>query len=91
MPDIAERTKAFFRNPFNTAAITSITSSAGRTTPSVAQAAPARPACVLPTKVAMFTAMGPGVDSQTPINRTSVCSSSQPRERASCRIIGSMA
>lgn len=37
----------------------------GRTTPSVAQSAPGTPPCDAPMKVAMLTASGPGVDSDT--------------------------
>ena len=35
----------------------------GRVMPTVANKAPSRPFCLKPTKVAAFTAIGPGVDS----------------------------
>ena len=51
---------------------------AGNTTPIVAQIAPSGPPCDAPTKVAMFTAMGPGVDSHTPMKSRNASSVSQP-------------
>ena len=50
----------------------------GSTTPSVAASAPKKPACVEPTKVAVFTAIGPGVDSDTAIRFRNASSVSQP-------------
>ena len=50
----------------------------GSTTPSVATSAPGSPACDEPMKVAMFTASGPGVDSDTAIKLKNCVSSSQP-------------
>ena len=50
----------------------------GSTTPSVAHSAPAMPACEEPIKVAMLTASGPGVDSDTAMKLRNSASVSQP-------------
>ena len=59
----------------------------GRTTPRVATTEPKNPACVEPTKVAIFTAIGPGVDSATAIIFRSSASVSQPCASVFSRII----
>lgn len=63
----------------------------GSTTPRVAQTAPATPDWDMPTKVAMLTAKGPGVDSLMAMKSMSCCWVSQPCERMSCWIIGIIA
>ena len=50
---------------FSAIEISRIIMKAGRMTPKVARRAPRTPAWVAPTKVAMLTARGPGVDSAT--------------------------
>ena len=50
----------------------------GSATPSVAQTAPGIPASRVPTKVEMFTAKGPGVDSLTATKFTSSSAPIQP-------------
>ena len=50
---------------------------AGSTTPSVAKNAPIKPPCVAPIKVAIFIAIGPGVDSDTAIKLINSSSVSQ--------------
>ena len=50
----------------------------GNTTPSVARSAPRKPPCDEPTKVAILTAIGPGVDSATAIILSISSSVSQP-------------
>ena len=50
----------------------------GKIAPAVAQRAPKNPPCDEPTKVAIFTAIGPGVDSATAIKLSSSLSVSQP-------------
>jgi hypothetical protein len=56
---------------------------AGSTTPTVAHKAPKIPPCELPTKVAIFTAIGPGVDSAMPIKLDNISSESHPCEETS--------
>ena len=52
----------------------------GRTTPSVAQNAPSTPPCDAPMKVAMLTASGPGVDSDTAMKLRNSASDFLPDE-----------
>ena len=56
-------TPAYFKRLLATEAIIKITVKDGKTIPSVAINAPKIPPCDDPTKVAIFTAIGPGVDS----------------------------
>lgn len=58
----------------------------GRTTPSVAQSAPGTPPCDAPMKVAMLTASGPGVDSDTAMKLRNSASESQPLSRTFSRM-----
>ena len=58
----------------------------GKTTPNVANIAPKNPPCEEPTKVAILTAIGPGVDSATAIKLSSSPSVSHPCARQSSRI-----
>ena len=62
---------------FAKAAIKRTIKNAGSTTPSVARNAPKNPPCDEPIKVAIFTAIGPGVDSATAIKSRSSDSVSQ--------------
>ena len=71
--------------------INNIITKDGNTTPKVAHTAPKTPPCEYPTKVAIFTAIGPGVDSETAIIFKSSSSVSQPRESALSRISEIMA
>ena len=63
----------------------------GSATPSVAQIAPGMPTSRKPTKVEMFTAKGPGVDSLTATKLISSSASIQPWAATSAWISGSMA
>ena len=63
----------------------------GSTTPVVAQPAPNNPPVSAPTKLARFTAKGPGVLSLTATKFTSCSRSIQLWESISCWIRGSMA
>ena len=58
-------TPLYFKKSRITADIKRIMIKDGSTTPSIAHTEPRTPPCVDPTKVAIFTAMGPGVDSAT--------------------------
>ena len=58
----------------------------GSTTPSVANREPSMPLCDAPMKVAIFTASGPGVDSETAMKLISSLSVSQPLEITVSRI-----
>ena len=58
----------------------------GKTTPSVASNAPQNPPCDEPTKVAIFTATGPGVDSATATKLSRPSSVSQPYLKQSSRM-----
>ena len=62
----------------------------GSTTPSVAISAPGAPACEAPTKVAMFTAIGPGVDSVTATKLMNSRSVIQPFDSTISRISETM-
>ena len=63
----------------------------GSTTLSVAVSAPNTPPCVEPTKVAILTAIGPGVDSATAIILSNCSSVSQPSASALSRMSEIMA
>ena len=58
----------------------------GNTTPSVAHKAPGKPPCDEPMKVAILTASGPGVDSETAMNERKSSSVSQPYPNTFSRI-----
>ncbi len=62
----------------STIEISRIIMKAGKITPSVATRAPRNPACEEPMNVAMLTASGPGVDSETAMKLTNSVSVSQP-------------
>ena len=77
-PERKASTPAYFIRFFSTAAISRMMKNEGSTTPSVAQNAPAIPACEDPMNVAILMASGPGVDSDTAIKLKNCVSSSQP-------------
>ena len=85
-PDKKACTPEYFKKLRIRAAIIKMITKDGRTTPRVAAAAPARPACEEPIKVAMLTASGPGVDSDTAIKFRKSDSESQPYCRTFSRI-----
>ena len=58
----------------------------GNTTPRVASSAPKNPPCDEPIKVAIFTAIGPGVDSATAMKLINSSSVSHPLARQSSLI-----
>ena len=78
MPPNAAFTSLLLLYRLKTFATISITINAGRTVPKVARAAPSASPILLPTNVARFTEIGPGVDSLTAMNSRSVSSSIQP-------------
>ena len=63
----------------------------GSITPRVVNTAPGSPADVVPINVAIFTAKGPGVDSDIPIKSVSKGSDIHPLETTSCSIRGIIA
>ena len=67
-----------FKRFLKIAAMKSITKNDGRITPIVATSAPKNPPTDEPTKVATFTARGPGVDSATATKSRNAASVSQP-------------
>ena len=77
-PERMASTAGYFSRLFSAAAISRMMPKDGSTTPSVAHSAPAKPACEEPIKVAMFTASGPGVDSDTAMKLRNSASVSQP-------------
>ncbi len=77
-PDKKALTGAYFIRFFSADAIKRIIKNDGNTTPSVATNEPRIPPCVEPIKVAIFTARGPGVDSDTAIKFRNSFSGSQP-------------
>jgi hypothetical protein len=79
-------TPPYFKSLLRSAAIQRMMIKDGRTTPSVADNAPQKPPCDEPTKVAILTAIGPGVDSATAIKFNSSFSVSQPLARQSSLI-----
>ena len=78
MPDSTACTPAYCIRFLSTAAMSRMMQKDGRTTPSVAHSAPANPPCEDPMKVAIFTASGPGVDSDTAMKLKNSLSVSQP-------------
>ena len=87
MPLNVARTPPYFKSLVKRDATRRIMTKDGVTTPRVARRAPKNPPWDEPTKVAIFTAMGPGVDSATAIKLRSSSSVSQPFARQSSRII----
>lgn len=79
-PERKALTPAYFIRFLSTAAIKSIIMKDGRTTPSVAINEPRMPPCVEPINVAILTASGPGVDSETAMKFKNSLSVSQPFE-----------
>ena len=79
--EITVRTDLYFMKFRITDAIMRIITNDGRTSPRVAAADPRIPASDEPTNVAIFTAIGPGVDSATAIKFISSASVSHPNER----------
>ena len=77
-PERNASTPAYFIRFCSTDAMSRMTPNEGSTTPSVAHSAPHSPPWEAPTKVARFTASGPGVDSATAIKLKNVLSVSQP-------------
>ena len=67
IPLKAKATNLFFINSSKKREIIKIIIIEGKTTPKVAKVEPKTPFFLNPTKVAIFIATGPGVDSQTPI------------------------
>ena len=63
----------------------SIMTNDGSTTPIVAMNAPSIPPCDEPMKVAIFTARGPGVDSDTAIKLMNSLSVSHPFDSTTSR------
>ena len=66
IPDMTALKYLFSVKFLSTEAISKITINDGKTTPKTASKLPRSPALVDPIYVARFTAIGPGVDSQTP-------------------------
>ena len=62
MPESIALTPEYLSKSFMIEAMINIITKEGNTTPRVAINPPMKPACDEPTKVAMFTASGPGVD-----------------------------
>ena len=62
----------------------------GSTTPSVETSAPIRPACEEPMNVAILTASGPGVDSDTAMKFRNSVSVSQPLDSTVSRTSDTM-
>ena len=79
-PERKALTPAYFIRFLSTAAVKSIIMKDGRTTPSVARNEPRMPPYVEPINVAILTASGPGVDSETAIKFKNSLSVSQPFE-----------
>ena len=79
-PERKASTPAYFIRFCSTAAMSRMMTNEGSTTPSVAKNAPSSPPCEEPMKVAMLTASGPGVDSDTAIKLKNSLSVSQPCE-----------
>ena len=68
MPESIAFTPEYFSKSFMIEAMINIITNEGNTTPRVAINPPAKPACDEPTKVAMFTASGPGDRKSTRLN-----------------------
>ena len=86
IPPSVAFTPAHFNNFVKSEAMRRMIINEGKTTPSVARSAPKIPPCEDPTKVAIFTAIGPGVDSATAMKFKSSFSVSQAFARQSSRI-----
>ena len=86
IPPSTAFTPAYFSNFVSRVATNKMMINDGNTTPSVASIAPQNPPCDEPTNVAIFTAIGPGVDSATAIKFKSSSSVSQPYPKQSSRI-----
>ena len=84
-PERNASTPRYFMRFRSTAAMSSRSRNDGSTTPSVATSAPQKPPCDEPTNVAIFTASGPGVDSETAIKLKNSDSVSQPLDRTVSR------
>ena len=78
MPPRNAFTPAYFNKLRTRAAIMRMIKNDGNTTPNVARSAPKKPPCDEPMKVAILTAIGPGVDSATAIILSISSSVSQP-------------
>lgn len=86
IPLITDFTPAYLSKRVKTDAISRIIMKDGNTTPTVATRAPKIPAWDDPTKVAILTAMGPGVDSDTAIKFIISDSVNQPFDKQSSLI-----
>ncbi len=80
-------TAGFLIKFLSTIEISRIMTKAGSITPNVATSAPRKPACEDPMNVAMLTARGPGVDSETAIKLTNWLSDIQLFARTVSRTI----
>ena len=85
-PERKASTPAYLSKSWMRAAMSRMMKKEGRTTPSVAQSAPSTPPCEEPMKVAMLTASGPGVDSDTAMKLRNSASESQPWSRTFSRM-----
>ena len=85
-PERKASTPAYLSRSWMRAAMSRMMKKDGRTTPSVAQNAPGTPPCDAPMKVAMLTASGPGVDSDTAMKLRNSASESQPLSRTFSRM-----
>ena len=85
-PERKASTPAYLSRSWMRAAMSRMMKKDGRTTPSVAQNAPSTPPCDAPMKVAMLTASGPGVDSDTAMKLRNSASESQPLSRTFSRM-----
>ena len=77
-PERNASTPAYFIRFRSTAVMSRMMKNEGSTTPSVAKNAPASPPCDEPMKVAILTASGPGVDSDTAMKLKNSLSVSHP-------------
>ena len=77
-PERKASTPAYFIRLRSSAAMSRMMPKDGSTTPSVAHSAPTNPPCDEPMKVAILTASGPGVDSDTAMKLRNSASVSQP-------------
>ena len=87
MPPITALTAGYFSNRVKTETISNIIRNEGVTTPRVATKAPIMPPWDEPIKVAILTAIGPGVDSATAMKLKISSSVSHPFAQQSSRII----
>ena len=84
-PDKNALTPAYFIRFCSTAAMSRMMKNDGSTTPKVASSAPKKPPCDEPIKVAIFTASGPGVDSDTAMKLRNSLSVSHPWDSTTSR------